>query len=281
MFFKNYRTVILICAAVVAALVVLTYSLKYGSETWAAKRLVLEAAASVQKFFNIPVDWTKNAWSRYVYLVGLEEDNHKLKQTVVELQERLVQGEEGRLEALRLKKLLELQDERQLNYVAARVIGKEQGAFSRSLWINKGSAHGFKPGMPVMVSQGLIGRITDVSWHNSKVMLLIDQSSNVDALVQRTRAQGIVRGAGARDCVMRYVSKTQDVREGDLVLTSGLSNIFPKGLLIGRVSNVERPNFGLFLQIHVAPFADFASVEEVMVATGALPQDLAGQKTAK
>lgn len=281
MFFKNYRTVILICAAIVAALVMLSYSLKYGSETWAPKRLVLEAAASVQKIFNIPVDWTKNAWSRYVYLVGLEEDNRKLKQTVAELQERLVQGEEGRLEALRLKKLLELQDERQLNYVAAQVIGKEQGAFSSSLWIDKGSAQGLKPGMPVMASQGLIGRITDISWHNSKVMLLIDQSSNVDALVQRTRAQGIVRGTGARDCVMRYVPKTQDVREGDLVLTSGLSNIFPKGLLIGRVTHVERPNFGLFLRIQIAPLADLAFVEEVMVVTGVQPRTLAGQKTKK
>ena len=135
--------------------------------------------------------------------------------------------------------------------------------------------------MPVMVSQGVIGRITDISWHNSKVMLLIDQSSNVDALIQRTRAQGIVRGAGTRDCVMRYVSKTQDVREGDLVLTSGLSNIFPRGLLIGRVSHVGRTDFGLFLQINVVPFADFASIEEVMVVTGVPVQDLAGEKTVK
>jgi len=80
---------------------------------------------------------------------------------------------------------------------------------------------------------------------------------------------------------MRYVSKTQDVREGDLVLTSGLSNIFPRGLLIGRVSNVGRTDFGLFLQINVVPFADFASIEEVMVVTGVPVQDLAGEKTVK
>ncbi|NLN38395.1 MAG: rod shape-determining protein MreC [Smithella sp.] len=281
MFFKNYRTVIFICAAVVAALILLSYSLKYASGTGMVKKLVLEAAASVQIFFNIPVERTKSAWTRYIHLVGLEEDNRKLRQTVAELQAQLILYQEGRLEADRLRQLLSLQQEYQHSFLAARVIGKEQGAFSRSLWINKGSAHGLKPGMPVMVSQGVIGRITDISWHNSKVMLLIDQSSNVDALIQRTRAQGIVRGAGTRDCVMRYVSKTQDVREGDLVLTSGLSNIFPRGLLIGRVSNVGRTDFGLFLQINVVPFADFASIEEVMVVTGVPVQDLAGEKTVK
>lgn len=281
MFFKNYRTVIFICAAVVAALILLSYSLKYASGTGMVKKLVLEAAASVQIFFNIPVERTKSAWTRYIHLVGLEEDNRKLRQTVAELQAQLILYQEGRLEADRLRQLLSLQQEYRHSFLAARVIGKEQGAFSRSLWINKGSAHGLKPGMPVMVSQGVIGRITDISWHNSKVMLLIDQSSNVDALIQRTRAQGIVRGAGTRDCVMRYVSKTQDVREGDLVLTSGLSNIFPRGLLIGRVSNVGRTDFGLFLQINVVPFADFASIEEVMVVTGVPVQDLAGEKTVK
>jgi rod shape-determining protein MreC len=281
MFFKNYRTVIFICAAVVAALILLSYSLKYASGTGMVKKLVLEAAASVQIFFNIPVERTKSAWTRYIHLVGLEEDNRKLRQTVAELQAQLILYQEGRLEADRLRQLLSLQQEYQHSFLAARVIGKEQGAFSRSLWINKGSAHGLKPGMPVMVSQGVIGRITDISWHNSKVMLLIDQSSNVDALIQRTRAQGIVRGAGTRDCVMRYVSKTQDVREGDLVLTSGLSNIFPRGLLIGRVSHVGRTDFGLFLQINVVPFADFASIEEVMVVTGVPVQDLAGEKTVK
>jgi rod shape-determining protein MreC len=281
MFFKNYRTVIFICAAVVAALILLSYSLKYASGTGMVKKFVLEAAASVQIFFNIPVERTKSAWTRYIHLVGLEEDNRRLQKTVAELQAQLILYQEGHLEADRLRQLLSLQQEYRHSFLAARVIGKEQGAFSRSLWINKGSAHGLKPGMPVMVSQGVIGRITDVSWHNSKVMLLIDQSSNVDALIQRTRAQGIVRGAGTRDCVMRYVSKTQDVRKGDLVLTSGLSNIFPKGLLIGKVSHVGRTDFGLFLQINVVPFADFASVEEVMVVTGVQVQDLAGEKAAK
>jgi rod shape-determining protein MreC len=229
------------------------------------KNLALEAAAPFQKAFNTSVTGVKNAWKRYVHLVGLEDDNQKLKRKIAALQEELILYKEGNLEAQRLKKLLSLQDAYPHRLIAARVIGKDLSVISKTLWIDKGKTHGLKPGMPVLVSPGLIGRLTDVSWHSSKVLLLIDENSNVDVLIQRTRVQGIARGAGSRGCVVRYVPKIQDVKEGDVVVTSGLSNIFPKGLLVGKVSYVNRMDAGLFSKIHVAPFADLASVEEVMV----------------
>ncbi len=281
MFFKNYRTVIFVSAAIVAALVLLSYSVKYGSGAGVVKKLVLEAAAPVRIFFNASIDRVENAWTRYIHLVGLEEDNRILKKTVDGLQAELLLYKEGYLESQRLRKLLALQEEHQHRFMAARVIGKEQGALSKTLWINKGSAHGLKPGMPVLVPLGLIGRVTDVSWHNSKVMLLIDESSNVDVLIQRTRVQGIVRGAGSRGCVVRYVSKIQDVKEGDVVVTSGLSNIFPKGLLVGKVNHIDRMDVGLFLQIQMVPYADFASLEEVLVLTAQHQEAFAGEKSAK
>ena len=281
MFFKNYRTVIFVSAAIVAALILLSYSVKYGSGAGVVKKLVLEAAAPVQFFFNASIERVENAWTRYIHLVGLEEDNRILKKTIAGLQAELVLYKEGYLEAERLKKLLALQEEYQYHFMAARVIGKEQGALSKTLWINKGSVHGLKPGMPVLVPLGLIGRITDVSWHNSKVMLLIDESSNVDVLIQRTRVQGIVRGAGSRGCVVRYISKIQDVKQGDVVVTSGLSNIFPKGLFVGKVMHIDRMDAGLFWQIQVAPFADFATLEDVLVLTIQQQENSGKQKSAK
>lgn len=267
MVFRNYRTVIFVGAVIAAALILLSYSIKYDSGTGPVKKLILEVAAPVQKFFNASIDGVENAWMRYIHLVGLEEDNRNLKHKIAVIQSELILYKEGYLEAQRLKKLLSLQEEQQRSFIAARVIGKEQAALSKTLWINKGSAQGLAPGMPVLVSPGLIGRLTDVSWSSSKVLLLIDENSNVDVLIQRTRVQGIVRGAGSRGCVIRYISKIQDVKEGDLVVTSGMSNIFPKGLLVGKVSHVDRMDVGLFLQIRVAPFADFATLEEVMVLT--------------
>lgn len=281
MFFKNYRTVIFIGAVVAAALILLSYSLKYNSGMGVVKKLVLEAAAPVQIFFNGSIEGVENAWKRYIHLVGLEDENLRLKNKIASLQAELIRYKEGALEAQRLKKLLSLQEEQPFNFTAARVIAKEQAALSKTLWIDKGSAHGLKSGMPVIVPPGLIGRLTDVSWHSSKVLLLIDENSNVDVLIQRTRVQGIVRGAGSRGCVVRYISKIQDVQEGDVVVTSGMSNIFPKGLLVGKVSHVDRMDVGLFLQIRVAPFADFSMLEEVLVLTTGQGEFSEGKKTLK
>jgi rod shape-determining protein MreC len=132
-----------------------------------------------------------------------------------------------------------------------------------------------------MALPGLIGRLTNVSWHSSKAQLLIDEGSNVDVLVERTRQQGMLRGAGARGCVVRYISKIQDVREGDMILTSGLSNIFPKGLLVGKVVHADRLGAGMFLNIRVSPFADFTALEEVLVLAGERKEPLGERKAAK
>lgn len=281
MFFKNYRTVIFVGAVFVAALLLLSYNLKYASDAGWAKKLVLEAATPVQKSFNSCIEGVEDAWMRYIHLVGLEEENRLLKGKVAGLQAELLLYKEGKQEAERLQKILELSKEHPRNGVAARVIGREQAALSKTIWINKGSTDGLKSGLPVIAPPGVIGRLTDVTWHSSKVMLLIDENSNVDVLIQRTRVQGIVRGVGSRGCIVKYISKIQDVKEGDTVVSSGMSNVFPKGLLIGKVSYVDRMDVGLFLQIHIAPFVDFTKIEEVLVL---LPgeQDLpSGKKTAK
>jgi len=265
MFLKNYRTVIFVGAIIAAALILLSYNLRYDTGTSVLKRIVMEAAEPVQKMFSASVEAVENAWRRYIHLVGLEEENRKLNKTINALQEELNLYKEGNLEAQRLKKLLSLQDTYPHRFFAARVIGKELSMISKTLWIDKGEKDGLMSGMPVLVSPGLLGRLTDISWHSSKVLLLVDENSNVDVLIQRTRVQGIARGAGSRGCVLRYVPKIQDVKAGDVVVTSGLSNLFPKGLLVGKVSYVNRVDAGLFSKIYVAPFADLASVEEVMV----------------
>ena len=131
--------------------------------------------------------------------------------------------------------------------------------------INKGAVHGLKTGMPVIAPPGLIGRLIDVSWHASKVLLFIDENSNVGAIVQRTRTQGIISGAGPRGLILKYISKTQDVKEGDVIVSSGMGGVFPKGLLIGQVSHVDRQDDGLFLKINVAPFVDFSKLEEILI----------------
>jgi rod shape-determining protein MreC len=264
-FLRKYKTAILIIALLVIALMMLSFNLKYGAERGFFSKIVLQAVAPVQKGLNASIKSIRDAWQRYIFLVGIEEENKNLKKKIDELKSVIISYQEGYLEAQRLKKLLSLTDDYNYNFIPARVIGREQAALSKTILINKGTVQGLKAGMPVVVPPGLIGRLVDVSWHASKVLLFIDENSNIDAIVQRTRMQGIISGAGSRGLLLKYISKTQDVQEGDVIVSSGMGGVFPKGLLIGQVSHVDRLEASLFLKINVAPFVDFSKLEEVLV----------------
>src|SRR5690606_20018901 len=159
MFLKNYRTVIFVGAIIAAALILLSYNLRYDTGTSVLKKIVMEAAEPVQKMFSASVEAVENAWRRYIHLVGLEEENRKLNKTINALQEELNLYKEGNLEAQRLKKLLSLQDTYPHRFLSARVIGKELSMISKTLWIDKGEKDGLMSGMPVLVSPGLLGRL--------------------------------------------------------------------------------------------------------------------------
>jgi rod shape-determining protein MreC len=264
-FLRKYKTAILIIALLAIALMMLSVNLKYGAERGFFSKIVLQAVAPVQKGLNASIKSIRDAWLRYIFLVGIEEENKNLKKKINELKSVIISYQEGYLEAQRLKKLLSLTDDYNYNFIPARVIGREQAALSKTILINKGTVQGLKAGMPVVVPPGLIGRLVDVSWHASKVLLFIDENSNIDAIVQRTRMQGIISGAGSRGLILKYISKTQDVQEGDVIVSSGMGGVFPKGLLIGQVSHVDRLEASLFLKINVAPFVDFSKLEEVLV----------------
>jgi rod shape-determining protein MreC len=264
-FLRKYKIAIFIVTLLIIALMMLSYNLKYGADGSFFRKIILETVAPVQKVLSASVTSVKDAWLRYVLLVGIEEENKNLKKKINEFKATLVLYQEGYLEAQRLRKILSITDVYDYHFISARVIGREQAALSKTILINKGAVHGLKNGMPVIAPPGLIGRLTDVSWHASKVLLFIDENSNVDAIVQRTRVQGIISGAGPRGFILKYISKTQDVKEGDVVISSGMGGVFPKGLLIGQVSHVDRQAASLFLKINVAPFVDFSKLEEILI----------------
>ncbi|MGA2781918.1 MAG: rod shape-determining protein MreC [Smithella sp.] len=262
---RKYKTAIFIVTLLVLALIMFSYNLKYGADGSFLRKIVLETIAPAQKVLSTSVKSVNDAWLRYVLLVGIEEDNKNLKNKINELKAALILYQDGYLEAQRLRKLLDLRDDYNYHFISARVIDREQAALSKTILINKGATHGLKTGMPVIAPPGLIGRLVDVSWHVSKVLLFIDENSNVGAIVQRTRTQGVISGAGPRGLILKYISKTQDVKEGDVIVSSGMGGVFPKGLLIGQVSHVDRQDASLFLKINVAPFVDFSKLEEILI----------------
>jgi len=266
-FFKNLKTIIFIVVLLAAVIIALSYNVKQKSPVGLVTKIVLAVAAPPQTVLNAAVSGVSDAWSRYLLLVKIGEENKNLKKTIDDLKSQLVLYQEGYLEAQRLRNLLALKDDHDFDLVTARVIGRGQTSFSKTILINKGTAHGLDAGQPVMAGPGLAGRVINASWRTAKVLPLIDESSNIDAVVQRNRTQGIVRGAGSRGCLLKYISKAQDVKEGDTIVSSGMGGIFPKGLMIGKVTHVNKQETGLFLKIYVAPSVDFSNVEEVVVLT--------------
>ncbi|MDZ4064402.1 MAG: rod shape-determining protein MreC, partial [Coriobacteriia bacterium] len=137
--------------------------------------------------------------------------------------------------------------------------------------IDRGSADGVDVGMPVLGAQGLLGQTVDVTAHSAKVRLITDQRSGVSALIQSTRAEGVVRGSIDGALSMEYVSRESTVVVGDVVLTSGMGGVYPKGLIIGEVSDVQLAANDLYQHVAVRPSARISGIEEVIVLVGAPP----------
>ena len=157
--------------------------------------------------------------------------------------------------------------------VKGRVIGRDPSNFLSYLIIDLGSQQGIEKGMPVITERGLVGRITDVGSNWAKVMLIIDPSSSVNALIQSSRATGVVEGQVGGSLVMKYIPQGETINVNDIVLTSGLGGNFPQKLIIGQVTAVHQRDIEMFQQAHIQPTVDFSNLEIVLVITSFLPAE--------
>jgi rod shape-determining protein MreC len=155
--------------------------------------------------------------------------------------------------------------------VAGHVIGQDPSNLLRFIIIDVGTDDGVARGMPVVTDRGLVGRIVEVSSGSSKVLLITDVSSSVNAIVQSSRATGIVEGKAGGGLVMKYIPQPVTVNVGDIILTSGLGATFPKRLVIGQVTAVHKRDIELFQQVEIKPTVDFDRLEIVLVITSFEP----------
>ena len=264
-FHKKYQTIIIACILLIISLIVLSYSVKQPSEAGFFRKLVLEAATPLINIINYSVKEISGVWERYLFLFGLEEENRRLKKETALLTNELLQYREGYLEGKRLQKLLKLKEGINYPTIAARVIAKDQTTLIKTILIDKGTAHGLRVGLPVVDDRGVVGRIIESSWHVSRILLLIDENSNIDAMLQENRIQGILQGSGSGVCSLKYIPKTETLKVGDVVMSSGLSGVIPKGLLLGVVTGADKNDPSMFQKVQVAPFVDFSKLEEVLV----------------
>lgn len=264
---NRYRFYLLAIILLLATLVLYSYNIRQKSITTFFERAVLSVAAPFQLGIDSTADAVKSVWNDYLWLLETRQRNIQLEVENRDLRARLNQVDEITLQNERLRKLLTFVDDIDRAALPAQVIGEDVSPWSRTIVINKGTRSGLRLGLAVVASEGVVGRVIKTSSHSSRVLLITDPSSAIATLVQRTRSRGISRGRGDRLSV-EYAEQDADIQSGDLLVTSGMGGVFPKGLPLGRVVSVEKGHFGLFQRIEAVPAADFSRLEEVLVILG-------------
>ena len=232
--------------------------------------VVLDGMRPLQSITAAVIDAVTGAWRTYVALVGVHQENERLRRRIVELEQEAVRLSEVEQTDKRLEALLNLRSGFDGDLQSAQIIGRDPLPWFSTVIINKGEADGVHKNAAVLSPLGVVGQIMTAGAHSARVLLITDHNSGVDAVVQRSRARGIVEGALDGACVMKYLKRGEDVEVGDRIVTSGLDGIFPKGIMVGEVTRVMRGNRGLLQVAEVKPAVRFDRIEEVLVARGSV-----------
>ena len=232
-------------------------------------RAVLLVTAPVQSVIVGAIDGVGGLWHDYVYLVGAREENHVLKEEVRRLRRELAGQPEQVFENQRLRALLDMRRRApRARYSVADVISISPSPLFRSIRISLGRVDGVNLGAAVINERGVVGRVAGVADYYADVILLVDVNHSTDVLVQRTRSRARVRGMGddtEAGIEVERLTRTAEVEPGDLLVTSGVGGVYPRGIPIGKVTSVEKKEFGLYQSVTLEPSVDFSEIETVLV----------------
>lgn len=221
--------------------------------------------APAERILTGTIRYVEGVWLHYFHLVDLRKENTALKTEVDALRMENHRYVELMATHTRLRELLQFKNATDWPVVAAQVIGRDPTGWFESVIIDKGKNSGLRVNMPVVNAGGVVGQLVSVSPNYAKVLLIVDQNSAVDCLIQRSREKGIVKGLSPSFCKLDYVLKTGDVAPDDLAVTSGIGEVYPKGLPVGKVVEVQDVPWELFKTVKVKPAVDFSKLEEVLV----------------
>lgn len=265
----RYRNLIVLVGVLFAQLLGLAVQVKRTSDSESTRLIRIWAVGAVTPFEKTLV-WaqtsSRNLWHNYFYLRGVRAENRSLKAQIEQMRLEQVRMSQDADQARRLQSLLAFKEQFISQTMAAQVIGGSGSELSRSVYIDKGYKDGIKADLAVITADGIVGKVLRVYRTSSLVLLIDDQTSGVGAILDKTRLQGILRGTPSGEVVLEKVMSDEAVPAGELVLTSGGDGIFPKGLLVGKVTKVT-PGSELFLNIRVRPAANLSKLEEVLVVT--------------
>jgi len=228
--------------------------------------LVLDAAVPIQKMVAVPFDLTRGAWQEYVAVLDVRDQNHELRSRLADAEEENLQLREALVASGRLHLIDEMRDEFEIPMLPAELVGLDASAWFQSALIDRGRARGVLAGMPVVSEHyGVVGLVTTTSRNAAKIMMLLDRQSAVDGVVQRSRSRGVVRVGKDAALEFEFVARGGDVQVGDVIITSGLGGVYPKGFRLGEVIGISEPGSGLLQTATMQPAVDFGRLEQVFV----------------
>lgn len=231
---------------------------------------IITAIQPIQKAFFTGSRETAEFFNTIMHLNKIKEENKSLKDKVYSLENSAVLIKELQMENQRLKEMLDFKEQSYFyDMVGAKVVGRNMSNWFETILIDKGKQSGIDINMAVVTNKGLVGRVIETADNWSKVLLIIDQKSSVSAMIQRTRDNGIIKGQIEPEnkgyCQMVYLPIDSNVLPEDLVISSGLGGIFPKGLIIGEVIKIEQQENELLKIATIKPAVDFQRLEEVFI----------------
>lgn len=236
-----------------------------SERTAAPQQLVMELFSPLQQIITWPWRKAKTGASNYVALVDVRENLNKTEEEIARLRQENIDLREQLKSKERFDRLTTFREQYATKLLSADVTGQALSSWFKSITIDKGASSGVQAGMAVITTDGVVGVVSGVASGYAQVLLVSDPQSLVYSYAQRSRARGAVRGRSDGMCNLEYVPRDADVQVGDELLTSGIGGIYPRGLLVGTVSAVERVPYGMFQRVEVKPAVESSSLEEVFV----------------
>ncbi len=264
----RFRAPILFAALMLVALITMQWDRgstgREGRLPWLSA-LVLELSIPIQRAVTTPADLARGVWESYIALTHARAENESLRRENAALRDANLQLREALVESGRLERIAAMREQFEIPMLPLEVVGQDVSPWFRALLLDGGRDDGVASGMPVITDQGVVGLVTATASRGARTMLLLDRQSAIHGIVQRSRARGIVRGLGTDRLEFELVVRGDDVAVGDVVIASGLGAVYPKGLRIGEVVEVEESLVGLTRRALIRPAVDLGRLEQVFV----------------
>ena len=267
----DIRKVFLGIALIVLPLIAVNMQRKSEEELWFTRPFTL-GGSLIQRGFASFSSGVRGTTAMYLDLINIKKQNLELKNHLAELNAQLGAQTELKLENERLGQILGFKQAAKMNLLATRVIAGDMLPEYNTITVDRGLKHGVQKNMAALTNGGVVGYTFRVQAETSQILLLTDRYAVIDAIVQRSRARGFVEGIG-RSTRLHYLKRSDDVKVGDLVVTSGLSNLFPKGFPIGTVLNIEKSRYGMTQEVEIKPAIEPHNLEELFIVLNANHQD--------